>query len=68
MPCILLGVIPGIVGILMHDLFVFEMAILMVFGAGGDLLIAKMILTRSAGPESMYLDHPVHIGCVLLDK
>lgn len=68
MPCILLGVIPAIAAIFIHDLFVFEMAILMIYGAGGDLLIMKMILSRKAGPDSMYLDHPVHIGCVLPEK
>ena len=68
MPCLLLGIIPGIVGIVTHDLFLFVIAIIMIFGAGGDLLILQMILARKAGKASLYLDHPVEVGCVLLEK
>ena len=68
MPCLLLGIIPGIVGIVTHNPFLFVIAIIMILGAGGDLLIIKMILARKAGRDSLYLDHPVEVGCVLLEK
>lgn len=68
MPCLLLGIIPCIVSLFTHSLFLLEMGVLMILGAGGDLMILQMILSRKAGKDSLYLDHPTEVGCVLLEK
>ncbi len=40
----------------------------MTIAAGGDILIAKMILDNKASKTALYLDHPTEIGLVVFQK
>ena len=68
MPCLLLGIIPSIAAVVIHSTSLLAVGIVMILSAGGDLLILQMIVSRNAGNDSLYLDHPTEIGCVLLEK
>ena len=42
--------------------------VLMILGAGGDLIIAALLLKTKASKDAIYLDHPTDLGLVMLDK
>ncbi len=68
MPCIILGILPGIVSCINHSLIWLAVAVIMILGAGGDLMLVKMILNTPSGEDSLYLDHATKIGLVQFDK
>lgn len=64
MPGIILGFIPGIIGMIVGigELFIF--GVIFSLAATGDIMI--WLLLRDAHPKSLVEDHPDRIGCYLL--
>lgn len=68
MPGLLLGIVPCIIGCIAADILFLAAGVLMTIAAGGDILIAKMILGNKASKKALYLDHPTEIGLVVFQK
>ena len=68
MPFLTLGVLPAIIGTILGEFIVVVFGIFMMLGAGGDLLIAYMILRYQNKKDVLYLDHPTDVGVVIFEK
>ena len=68
MPWFVLGILPCIASLIFHSGYLLIIGVIMAISAGGDLLIAKMILTRKGEGIMLFLDHPTDIGLVCLEK
>lgn len=69
MPGIVLGIIPSIVALFIPSVFLLLFGLLMIVGAGGDLLICFMIIKhKSKKKEMLFLDHPTEVGVLLFEK
>ncbi len=71
MPCIVLGIIPVALGILLGSHLWFWTGIIMILSAGGDLLIVWEVLRFNERPESqevLIYDHPTQAGSVIFEK
>ena len=71
MPCVILGVIPTIIGILLGSSLLFWIGIVMFLSAGGDLMIIAKVLTfkpQSESKEILIYDHPTEAGSVIFEK
>lgn len=69
MPCIILGILPCIAGFLFSDMLVYGLGAMMIMAAGGDLLVAQMILThKTDAKEVLFYDHPTEIGLVTFER
>lgn len=68
-PLFMLGVVPYIIGLFSANLYVFFMAIVMILGAGGDImLVIKLLGFRSDSGEVLVYDHPTEAGSVVFEK
>jgi len=66
MPLIVLGVIPFTAGLILHDLSVYAVGLVMILGAGGDIMmVIKLLRFRPQGDEELVYDHPYEGGCVV---
>lgn len=61
-PFFLLGVIPCIVAVALHSLWLLAFGAVMNLSAGGDLLITELLLRHKPQGEARYIDHPTKIG------
>lgn len=69
MPCIVLGILPCVAALVLADAMMFGLGAMMIVAAGGDLLVAQMILThKTKGKDTLYFDHPSEIGLMLFEK
>ena len=71
MPCIVLGIIPVALGILLGSHLWFWTGIIMILSAGGDLLIVWKVLRFKKRPESqevLIYDHPTQVGSVIFER
>ena len=68
MPWFVLGILPCIAALIIPSGFLLFIGVIMVLSAGGDLLIAQMMLARKSDGELLFLDHPTDIGLVCLEK
>jgi len=69
MPCIILGIIPSILSIVLNSFSMLVYGIMMIASAGGDILIVWEILKHpSEKKEQFYMDHPTQAGGVLFEK
>ena len=68
MPWFVLGILPCIAALIIPSGFLLFIGVIMVLSAGGDLLIAQMMLSRKSDGELLFLDHPTDIGLVCLEK
>ena len=68
MPCLILGILPCIISWFNQNIWVLLMGVIMIMGAGGDLLISKMILSSKNRQSGLYLDHPTEVGLVVFTK
>lgn len=64
LPGIVLGVLPGIVGVVLERPLLVMWASLMLLAAGGD--VAVLWAVRKVPPTARVLDHPRKVGCVVL--
>ena len=69
MPGLLLGIIPSVVAIINGSVALLGYGIVMVIGAGGDLLVLYLMMkNRSKKKNVLYHDHPTDVGVVMFDK
>lgn len=65
LPGLVLGVIPGLAGVLLGNFFLVVFGFVFTFAAGGDVLI--LWLLRGVSPQAMVEDHPTKAGCYVLE-
>ena len=71
MPCIILGIIPTAIGILLGSHLFFWTGIVMILSAGGDIMIVSKLLAykkQSGSKEILIYDHPTQAGSVIFEK
>ena len=69
MPLLILGIIPSIICILLNSIFLLGVGLIMICAAGGDILLALMILLfRTEADDVLFYDHPTAIGCVVFER
>lgn len=71
MPCLILGIIPTVLGILLGSPLLFWTGIIMTLSAGGDIMIVWKLLRYKKQPESkesLIYDHPTQAGSVIFEK
>ena len=68
MPCLLLGILPGIAAALLCSFLLLLFSVVMLMSAGGDLLIAGLLLRHQPAGEALYIDHPTKIGLSCFEK
>jgi len=61
MPGIMLGFVPGIIGICMGNLEIFVFGLFFTLAAGGDFMIANLL--RKEQMDNLVQDHPTLAGC-----
>ncbi len=65
-PCVVLGIIPAIVGIVIGHLPTLIWGIIFIAAAAGDLWMTWLLMKEN--PRSMVLDHPTEAGFYILDE
>ena len=71
MPCIVLGIIPTAIGILLGSSLFFWIGIIMILSAGGDIMIVWKVLAFKKQDESeevLIYDHPTQAGSVIFER
>ena len=71
MPCIVLGILPTAIGILLGSSLLFWIGIIMILSAGGDIMIVWKVLAFKKQDESeevLIYDHPTQAGSVIFEK
>ena len=71
MPCIVLGIIPTAIGILIGSSLLFWIGIVMILSAGGDIMIVWKVMKFKGQDESkeiLIYDHPTQAGSVIFEK
>lgn len=69
MPTLVLGFCLMAAACMLHSIFWFALAELMILSGGGDFLIFyKIMLHKSRGTEAYYCDHPYECGVVVFEK
>ena len=68
-PTLLLGVLPGVWGILSGSGWWLVLGVFMTLAGGGDLtLLLKLWQHRPAGRQVLYMDHPWQVGSVAFER
>lgn len=62
-PLLLTGILPYIISLLLGSTILMFASLLMIVGAGGDMLI--LLLLSRAQPDELVQDHPRMCGCIL---
>ena len=71
MPCIVLGILPTAIGILLGSSLFFWIGIIMILSAGGDIMIVWKVLAFKKQDESkevLIYDHPTQAGSVIFER
>ncbi len=68
MPTVVLGIGQYIAAMCMGSAVMLWLAGVGVLGGGADVVIAGMIIKRVAGKETLVIDHPSTVGCIVLEK
>ena len=71
MPCIVLGILPAAIGILLGSHLLFWIGIVMILSAGGDIMIVMKVLaykSQSGSEEILIYDHPTQAGSVVFER
>ena len=71
MPCIILGILPTALGILLGSSLLFWIGIIMILAAGGDIMIVVKVMAfkkQNESKEILVYDHPTQAGSVILEK
>ena len=71
MPCIILGILPTALGILLGSGLLFWIGITMILSAGGDIMIVIKVLgykKHSESKEILIYDHPTQAGSVIFER
>ena len=65
MPCVILGIIPSIVALLIGNLPLLAWGIFFIAAAAGDIWMTWLLTKEN--PKSMVLDHPSEAGFYIID-
>ena len=71
MPCVVLGILPTAIGILLGSHLLFWIGIVMILAAGGDIMIVRKVLaykSQSGAEEILIYDHPTQAGSVIFER
>ena len=69
MPLFLIGYLPAVIGVFTSQGWLFLLGIIMILGAGGDIIITyRMLRYKSEKKETVYFDHPVKCGFITFEK
>ncbi len=68
MPLIILGIIPSLIAIFIHNGWLFIYSLSMIMGAGGDILIALLIFKTKVNKDALFFDHPTKGGLIIFEK
>ena len=68
MPCLVLGIIPSVIAVIISSMGLLAVGLLMIVTAGGDILVIILLLKNKASENAIYIDHPTDIGLVVFDK
>lgn len=69
MPLILLGIVPTILGFAMGSVFLTALGAFYIFAAGGDIIMAYLILSRDLkGKDVLLFDNPTEMGVSFFEK
>ena len=71
MPCIVLGLLPTAIGIMLGSHLLFWTGIVMILSAGGDIMIVWKVLAfkkQDSSKEVLIYDHPTQAGSVIFEK
>ncbi|MCR5013472.1 MAG: DUF3267 domain-containing protein [Bacteroidales bacterium] len=71
MPCIILGILPLVIGILIGSGTLLWIGIIMTLAAGCDIMIVAKVLAfkpESTSKEVLIYDHPTQAGSVVFEK
>ena len=71
MPCIVLGILPTAIGILLGSSLFFWIGIIMILSAGGDIMIVWKVLAFKKQDETekvLIYDHPTQAGSVIFER
>ncbi len=66
MPLVVLGVVPGIVGIAIGSLLLVIWGIIFISAAAGDIWMAWLVSKESS--DSLFMDHPSEAGFYVIEK
>ena len=69
MPLFVVGLLPAIVAIANGSTMLLLLGLIMILGAGGDVLVVLQLLRHgSSGKEALYYDHPTKAGLVVFER
>lgn len=71
MPCMVLGIIPAVIGILLGSSLLFWIGIVMTLSACGDIMIVCKVVAFKKQPDSkevLIYDHPTQAGSVIFER
>lgn len=69
MPTIILGVLMGAVAVISGSTILLFIAVLMLFGGGGDMLVTmKLLRYKSVSEDVLFIDHPYEVGTAVFEK
>lgn len=69
MPTILLGILPSVIGIVLNNVFIFDLGLVLILSGGGDAYIVyKLVSHKIKGSECLCIDHPYECGVVTFEK
>jgi len=66
MPLIVVGILPWVIGLLLHSILVTALGVIFIVSASGDILVVWKL--RNEKSTSTVLDHPTEAGCIIYDK
>ena len=65
LPGLLMGIVPGLLGVLFGNFFLVAVGFLFTFTAGGDYLV--LWLLRAVSPQTLVEDHPSKMGAYVFE-
>ena len=69
LPCVLLGIVPLVLGVFVGSLWLLFLGIIMTDSAAGDLMIVwKILRYKSDAARIVYMDHPTQAGGVIFEQ
>lgn len=69
MPLFVVGYIPSVIAIFVGKMWLLLVALIMIIGAGGDIIIShRMVRYKSEKDEVVYYDHPTKCGFITFER
>lgn len=69
MPTIILGFIPAIVAVFTGSTITLFVALMLIMGGGGDMIIIfKLLRFKSTAKDVLFIDHPYELGTAVFER